>query len=881
MTFILVSSCRSIPSSDPGPNTHTGACTHVTSVIMKIDQLGVGGLVQREHGDEASQSVGKKKKTKSKSIRRDFIADQKTNKVEVEEDLRRKNEHISSNGNSLSFSYLNLLNAVDGSSWSFPQRTQPIITNKSGHYSGRRNSLGSAFSSSLEYLHQTKKSDLRARSNPIGLAEPENKRDGLGVLNKDGSLYGSSEHLFSYTTVVERRASTSSIGFRAGSGLIATGKPANNHMFCMPFGETSTASRGSSNSSSSSSSKKVTTSNGGTSAVGDVTKAFIRKGIAEMESLTKAASSIETSSASSLSNYSSASSEEAPVSQQRESSGTSNNVGTFQAVDVLLESTLLQHQVEFTVPRRGRNRRRSSTTLPEQSVTISLPASRAQSRDASAERARRSGSVVEEVFSGTFQMRLPRSRGKKANVEEAKKVASSFYAYSAGCVDKNNEDGHDSCAAAAAAAPTESITKKDDLRAMENLSTVTHAAKTVQQSKSGESAERRREQATRPQPEHTAIKSQGRDDKIKIQANSHGVGEALKSLTAALENLQHEQQKQQKTKHLSVKPCSTSQSTSLTVSLRSSRSVTPERSGGLRSRKNSMDLYTAEVDVVAGGKRRRSSSRTRSTCHIRCDDNTVGDLHLCQRCHSHEHPTDDCKTFASLRCPRCLRWDHWEDSCSFIKSGANPCAKCQKRGHGQDVHDANDFAQRRVIVDTLGWESFAEWFYDDGAFRSWWQLNGCVGVPLYRLYRRKAQWRTEVAPLSQDELNNNDIYNYMTRSSRILNDNDSVLAKTITPPEKPPRRNYTLERDDSIDELMKTIAKPRKRVEEREVEGMESDRSTPEHLKKYSGTMDDDDEDGDGDDDDDKENNIKERRRTFSDTLKLLDADILAELDVN
>ena len=26
--------------------------------------------------------------------------------------------------------------------------------------------------------------------------------------------------------------------------------------------------------------------------------------------------------------------------------------------------------------------------------------------------------------------------------------------------------------------------------------------------------------------------------------------------------------------------------------------------------------------------------------------------------------------------------------------------------------------------------------------RSWWQVMGCVGVPLYKIYPRKTQWRT-------------------------------------------------------------------------------------------------------------------------------------------
>ena len=45
------------------------------------------------------------------------------------------------------------------------------------------------------------------------------------------------------------------------------------------------------------------------------------------------------------------------------------------------------------------------------------------------------------------------------------------------------------------------------------------------------------------------------------------------------------------------------------------------------------------------------------------------------------------------------------------------------------------------IVDNLGWTPFQSWFYET-AFRSWWQLNGLVGVPLYRIYKRKKDWKS-------------------------------------------------------------------------------------------------------------------------------------------
>ena len=56
-------------------------------------------------------------------------------------------------------------------------------------------------------------------------------------------------------------------------------------------------------------------------------------------------------------------------------------------------------------------------------------------------------------------------------------------------------------------------------------------------------------------------------------------------------------------------------------------------------------------------------------------------------------------------------------------------------------HDVTDFRQRRVIIDTIGWEPFQSWFYEN-EFRSWWQLNGLMGVPLYRIYKRKNDWKS-------------------------------------------------------------------------------------------------------------------------------------------
>ena len=177
-----------------------------------------------------------------------------------------------------------------------------------------------------------------------------------------------------------------------------------------------------------------------------------------------------------------------------------------------------------------------------------------------------------------------------------------------------------------------------------------------------------------------------------------------------------------------------------------------------------------------------------------------------------------------------------------------------------------EFKQRRVVIDNLGWEKFQSWFYEN-CFRSWWQLNGCIGVPLYKIYKRKSAWNKQVGELSEDQLNDIEQHG---------------LIKPIRPART--KRNFKLERDDSIEELMKTIRAPRPRVEatidansKDENANDDSGRSTPEHLKKYSVTLGSDGEEEELDQEDHSKN---KRGRTFSETLKMLDEDILAELNV-
>lgn len=202
------------------------------------------------------------------------------------------------------------------------------------------------------------------------------------------------------------------------------------------------------------------------------------------------------------------------------------------------------------------------------------------------------------------------------------------------------------------------------------------------------------------------------------------------------------------------------------------------------------------------------------------------------------------------------------------------CETCLEYGHVKCVHEAFDFRQRRAIVDTLGWQPFQSWFYEN-SFRSWWQLNGLVGVPLYRIYKRKSDWKSggPIEPATEP-----DGVNGKSADSNAL----SIVEKAAALAEKYSTQ-YTLRRDDSTDELLKSVHAQREARKKQMVAAAnrqnnnddDSGRSTPEHLKKYSGSL------GlDANGSSNTNSGSEKRLRTFSETLKMLDDDILEELDV-
>jgi len=192
-----------------------------------------------------------------------------------------------------------------------------------------------------------------------------------------------------------------------------------------------------------------------------------------------------------------------------------------------------------------------------------------------------------------------------------------------------------------------------------------------------------------------------------------------------------------------------------------------------------------------------------------------------------------------------------------------------------------NFKQRRAIVDTLGWQPFTDWFFQN-EFRSWWQLNGCLGVPLYKLYKRNTEWRTGEVILNNDDPDSNGCGDSNGVEGRL---NDSSLEERASVLQAKYNSNYNttnskpkanvLQKDDSTDDLIASIkANARKRVEAEAAKAAaaaanggsdnDSGRSTPEHLKKFESCS----------------VTESKRLRTFSETLKMLDDDIVSDLNV-
>jgi len=63
------------------------------------------------------------------------------------------------------------------------------------------------------------------------------------------------------------------------------------------------------------------------------------------------------------------------------------------------------------------------------------------------------------------------------------------------------------------------------------------------------------------------------------------------------------------------------------------------------------------------------------------------------------------------------------------------CSTCSLPGHHTIVHTAQDFQQRKLVVDTFGWLSFKHWFLE-AEFRAWWASRGYSAAPLSKIIIR-------------------------------------------------------------------------------------------------------------------------------------------------
>jgi len=272
------------------------------------------------------------------------------------------------------------------------------------------------------------------------------------------------------------------------------------------------------------------------------------------------------------------------------------------------------------------------------------------------------------------------------------------------------------------------------------------------------------------QSHHASQEEVRRSRHVSGTVDQKAVGSALKGLDTALEQIATQQKKEETQYVAKVTSKQTSRRGSISVSTDSndvtnvmvslpaskntsrttSRRNSVDLTGAKKGRRGSLDIYTAEYAVKIGNKKNITNMEQKTTFHMKVDNQNETDLNLCGRCHLPTHKTAKCTEFGDNNCPRCLAWEHWEDSCWAADTPMPVCERCNYEGHTQEIHDTDQYAQRRACVDALGWEPFQHWFYDQ-AFRGWWQVMGCVGVPLYRIYQRKTEWKTEKPDRSKEE----------------------------------------------------------------------------------------------------------------------------------
>jgi len=223
---------------------------------------------------------------------------------------------------------------------------------------------------------------------------------------------------------------------------------------------------------------------------------------------------------------------------------------------------------------------------------------------------------------------------------------------------------------------------------------------------------------------------------VSGSVDNNGVGSALKGLDTALEQIAS-QQRREETQYVAKVSSSkrgsvsvsnednevTNVRVSLPASKNTSRATSRRNSVDLgskgRSRRGSLDIYAAEYAVKIGNKKNITDVQQKNSFQLKIENQDESD------------------------------WGVSQDNCEY------------------QGDRAKEFAQKRACIEAQGWEPYQEWFYDN-EFRSWWQVMGCVGVPLYKIYPRKTQWRTVRPQEVEDE-------NKLSRNDSV----DDMIAQVL------------------------------------------------------------------------------------------------------
>jgi len=594
------------------------------------------------------------------------------------------------------------------------------------------------------------------------LAEPSVKRDGYAVGSREGSMYRSSGNLNvtagsragSETRdqpsgwSAGRRASTSDIkgsGIRTGGNQIEPSVKSQN--FCMPFGSAKAS--------------------GGF--IKKKTKAVVNQ---SAQQITESKLQSKRERNRTISGDTSSQVRMSSSSSTHESRSMTKTSSSYQAGSALSGITSALQQIEVNehkqnvtmpMPRKGRRAQslpRGQTTNEQSSFMVSLPGSARTSRQASVEpdhnrkTLSRHGSV--EIFDGAYNLTVPNKLTRHSSTSKLEEIHTDHIkivgeleneeqtgvvknencniaatSSSSSLASTQNQDISSSYAQSSASQNISSSMSSNSITSLQSRETYSETStkttqssfETVQQSSMQQSKSETQRSRHASNTNSTIVsgnkfnisnglKRQSQEDlsrrsrHVSGSVDNNGVGSALKGLDVALEQIAS-QQKREETQYVSKDNGVTNVRVSLPASKNTSRATSRRNSVDLgsrgRSRRGSLDIYAAEYAVKIGNKKNITDVQQKNSFQLKIENQDESD------------------------------WGVTQDNCEY------------------QGDRAKEFAQKRACIEAQGWEPYQEWFYDN-EFRSWWQVMGCVGVPLYKIYPRKTQWRT-VRPVEVEEDN--------------------------------------------------------------------------------------------------------------------------------